>query len=359
MKLRTPLLGLPLLLACSSASSSSDAKTDADYQAAAVTGMHDALAADIDVLLASAKRLQDAAPTPAGRGWDAQQDAVAIASMRSAWRDCRVAYEHVEGALAPIFPDIDASIDARYDDLLATLGGKGDANLMDDQGVTGMHAIERILYAPTIRKEVTNFEQTLPGYALAAFPRTEAEALSFKTKLVGKLIADVTRLRAEWQPASIDIGVAFQGLIALMNEQREKVNKAATGEEESRYADMTLFDLRNNLDGTAKVYAIFQPWIRSKSGTSTASSGAAADASIQDGFGKLGAFYGGLPGDAVPAPPTTWSSLHPTQADLETPFGQLFTSVTTAVSPTQSGSIVFEMNAVASLLGFPEFKEGG
>jgi hypothetical protein len=47
----------------------------------------------------------------------------------------------------------------------------------------------------------------------------------------------------------------------------------------------------------------------------------------------------------------------PTAADLATPFGTLWASVHQAVDPTTQGSVVFEMNAVAVELGFPEFVE--
>jgi iron uptake system component EfeO len=278
--------------------------------------------------------------------------------MRSAWRDCRVAYEHVEGALAPIFPDLDTSLDARYDDFLATLNGAGDPDAFDDQGVTGMHAIERILYADQISARVVAFEATLPGYAPASFPTTAEQAAEFKTKLVQRLIDDATKLQSEWQPAAIDVGVAFQGLVSLMNEQREKVNKAATGEEESRYAQMTLFDLRNNLDGTAKIYLLFQPWLTATTGAAPSSDGPTCDRAIRAGFDGLHALYASYGGDAVPAPPATWSSLTPSPADLAGPFGTLWSAVQKAVDPATTGSVVDEMNDAARVLGFPQFVEG-
>src|SRR5262249_10645694 len=213
-----------------------------------------------------------------------------------------VAYEHFEGAVAPIFFDVDFAIDARYDDYLAALGAGGDTDLFDDQGATGMHSIERILYAPGIRQSVIDFESSLPGYQPARFPETEAEAIAFKTKLCQKLVDDVANLKAMWTPAAIDLGAAFQGLIALMNEQREKVNKAATGEEESRYADITLFDLRNNLEGTEQVYALFRPWAMTKP------DGAAADAQVMAGLAALHTLYDGYGGDGIPEPPESWSS---------------------------------------------------
>ena len=222
-------------------------KSDADYKAEVVAAMHDSISVDLEALVQASIDLQTAAPTHA---WNATNDANAITMMQAAWKRTRVAYEHVEGATAPIFADLDGSMDERYDAYLSDLGAVGDQELFDDKGVTGMHGIERILYSATIRPEVITFESPLPGYKAAAYPKTDGEAMSFKTVLVQKLIDDAKSLRDQWQPAAIDIGAAYQGLVGLMNEQKEKVNKAATGEEESRYARTTLFDLRNNLDGT-------------------------------------------------------------------------------------------------------------
>src|SRR5262249_2229452 len=129
----------------------------------------------------------------------------------------------MKNAVAPIFPDTDAAIDARYDDFLTALGGAGDRDLFDDQGVTGMHGIERILFSDRIPAKAVDFEKTLPGYVPAAFPSTAAEAAEFKNELAQRMVDDVVALQSAWQPAAIDIGAAFQGLVSLMNEQREKV----------------------------------------------------------------------------------------------------------------------------------------
>jgi iron uptake system component EfeO len=322
-------------------------KSNADYKAEVVASMHDSISTDLTSLVQATTDLQTAAPTHA---WSATADASAIAMMQDAWKRTRTAYEHVEGATAPIFGDLDVSMDERYDGFLADLAPTGDQDLFDDQGVTGMHAIERILYAATIRPEVITFERGLPGYKAAAFPQTDAEAMAFKTVLVQKLITDATSLHDQWRPAAIDIGAAYQGLVGLMNEQKEKVNLAATGEEESRYANLTLFDLRNNLEGIRKVYEGFRGWIKAKDGSE-------ADGMIQDRFTALDALYTSNPGDALPAVPASWSSDHPTPADLATPFGMLWKTVRGAVDPSSDGSVVFEMNAIAGLLGFPEFVE--
>jgi len=345
------LAALPLFVAAGCSSSPADTeKKDADYQKEIATGMQSAIAVEIDAWLASSKSLCEAAPTPQGRGWDAKLDADAIAAMKAAWGKARTSYEHIEGAVAPLFPELDAATDARYDDFLSELGDKGDANLFDDQGVTGMHGIERILFSDSTPTEVTDFEKPLLGYVAAAYPATEAEAASFKGKLCGQLVVDITSLRDQWKTAKLDIGAAFQGLISLMNEQHEKVNKASTGQEESRYSRHTLGDLHANLQGTETIYALFQPWIQSKDG------GAASDKGITAGFKELHVAYDANPGDTIPSPPATWSAT-PSEADLATPFGKLFQAVTVAVDPMRDGSVVFEMNEAAGVVGLPGFTE--
>lgn len=340
---------LSLLAAGCSDETTPEGKTDAEYQKEIADGMQASIAGEIDTWRATAKTLCDAAPAPTGRGWDAKLDADAITAMKAAWKTARVHYEHIEGAVAPLFPELDAATDARYDDFLSELGAVGDPDLFDGEGVTGMHAVERILYSDGIPAEVTAFESKLPGYVAAAYPATEAEAASFKTKLCAQLVTDITTLQEQWKPAKLDIGAAFQGLISLMNEQHEKVNKASTGQEESRYSRMTLADIHSNLDGTEKIYALFQPWILSKDG-------AAADKGITDGFKTLHVAYDANPGDTIPSPPATWSAT-PTEADLATPFGKLFQAVSVAVDPARDGSVVFEMNEAAGIMGLPGFEE--
>jgi iron uptake system component EfeO len=344
---------LALLLAapaCSNADSA-DTGADATFQQDVVKGMHDALLTDVQALHAAAVDLQAAAPAPSGRGWNATQDAAAITAMTNAWLSARTSYERTEGALAPLFPDTDAAIDARYEDFLE---GKpnGDQDLFDSEGVTGMHAVERILFANQTPATVIEVESSLPGYRAAAWPATEAEARAFKNELCDQLVKDTKDLADQWQQQqTFDLAGAFNGLISLMNEQREKVNKAASQEEESRYAQRTLADLRDNLAGTKRIYALFQTWLMSKS------RGAAIDADIEASFASLDATYKSFSGDALPEPSATWSAEKPSAADLQTPFGKLYSAVNQAVDPNVSGSAVDGMNRAASALGFPELVE--
>jgi iron uptake system component EfeO len=336
-------------------SSSADGKTDADYRTEVTNGMHDSLALEIADWKKAATDLESYAPTPSGRGWDAALDAQAIADMKEAWKRVRDAYEHIEGAIGPLFPEIDFATDARYDDFLTELHGKGDDNPFDGEGITGQHAIERILYADSVPGYVVNFESKLLGYQAARFPLTETEASNFKNQLCARLISDIASLQQDWQPAKIDVRGVYRGLVSLMSEQGEKVNKAATQEEESRYAQRTLADLRANLDGTDKIYRLFQLWIVNKSDADPQMSGPAVDKNIQAGFDGMRVVYGSTQGDAIPQPPPAWSSIQPTKEDLESPFGKLFTAVTDAVDPEKDGSVVQQMNDAAKLLGIAVF----
>jgi iron uptake system component EfeO len=252
LQVTTTFLAYLILTGCSSRTSTFS-KSDAEYKAEVVQGMHDELLGKLSDLATAARDLQSAAPVASGRGRDTTQDASAIASMKSAWLRARAAHERVEGAIAPLFPDVDAEIDARYDDFLATLSPSGDTNPFDEKGATGMHAIERILYSDVTPTRVVQFESVLIGYVPSAFPTSEAQSSEFKSKLCAKLVNDAEGLRDAWQAASnYDLDAAFQGLIALMDEQREKVDKASTNEEESRYAQTTMRDARDNLAGRAR-----------------------------------------------------------------------------------------------------------
>jgi iron uptake system component EfeO len=344
------MIAIPLLsaLAALDALAACGDKTDAEYRAEVVAAMHDSVGADLADLVQAGRELQTAAPDHA---WSATTDAAAITAMRTAWLRARVAYEHIEGATAHIFRDLDTTLDARYDDYLDELAPEGDPDPFDDTGVTGMHGVERILFAPDVRPQVIVFERDLPGYLPPSYPQTNEQALAFKNLLVKRMIDDASSLHDQWQPAAIDLAVAFRGLVGLMEEQQDKVDLASTGREESRYANVTLFDLRNNLDGTKQVYELFRSWIRSKAG------GDQPDAAIEARLSALAALYASTPGDALPPVPGDWRPDQPTSANLATPFGALWKTVRESVDPDRDDSVVAEMDQIATLLGFPELAE--
>lgn len=311
--------------------------------------MHKLLLGDVQKVLQGARDLQAAAPATAGRGWDATADAGAIDAMKAAWTRMRAAWEGSEGVLAPLFGELDEVLDGRYEAFLTPLAPTGDTNLFDGEGVTGMHAIERILFAPTTPASVVQQEAQLAGYAPAAWPATAEQAATFKNGLCARLITDAQTLVDAWRPRAIDLPGVFEGITALMSEQEEKVSLAAEHIEESRYAQRTMGDLRDNLAGTRAVYGLFVPWLNAKD------NGISIDDGVQNAFDRLAQTYSLVVGDAIPPPPSEWNSMVPTADDQRSEFGMLYLAVVQEVDPSRTGSAVFGMNRVARMLALPEF----
>src|SRR6202007_681278 len=101
----------------------------------------------------------------------------------------------------------------------------------DDQGVTGIHGIERILWSDSIPQRVLTFESMLDGYKAAAFPTSQQEASDFKDKLCKRLVDDVETMRSQFAPLALDTQTAYRGIIGSMNEQIEKATLPAGGGE--------------------------------------------------------------------------------------------------------------------------------
>ncbi len=288
----------------------------------------------------------NAAPSGTASGWSASADRAAIEQMKSEWKKHRPMYERVEGAIAILFPELDVSFDERYDGFVETAP---DTDLFDDQGVTGNHAIERILWSDATPTMVKQFEAGLGNrYVEARFPQTAGEAQAFKEKLCARFVNDAARMRDDMKPLALDTSSAFRGVVGSIEEQVEKADRAATGEEESRYSQITLADMRANLEGGQKTYEAFAPWLL------TTANGKDLDARIRAGFARLQSAYDAISGDALPPVPSTWSSQNPSAADQATPFGVLFMRIRAEADPKTAGSLVSDMNLAADALGIPQ-----
>ncbi len=332
---------LLLLLACTT---TNDDDPPVDLEVQAILDVKAYTAHELDGLAAAAVALQLGAPAPDADGWGAGE----TLDMERAWTDARMAYERVEGAIAALFPELDAATDGRYDGFIAE---GPDADLFDGDHVTGVHAIERIVWADRHPALVVAFESSLPDYTPAAFPADATQAGAFKDALCQRLVDDTTDMRDQFEPLALDAPAAFRGVIGSMAEQYEKVALANSGEDESRYAQHTLGDMRANLEGGHGIYTAFLPWLVSLDG------GEALDAEIMAGFGRLATGYAALDGNAIPEVPATWNPDAPSEADLATPYGQLFTLLSTEADPTIAGSLAERMTAAAELLGIPQLPE--
>ncbi len=302
---------------------------------------------NLDALASAAAEVCAAAPAKA---WSAATDAAAIEKMKAAWKKARPAYEHTEGAIAVLYPETDVSIDERYDGFLERTT---DTTLFDDQGVTGNHAIERILWAGSHPAFVVSFERESLGgkYLEAKWPATDTEAASFKSKLCARWARETAQIRDDFSPLALDPASAYRGVIGSMAEQLEKVKKAASGEEESRYAQFTLNDMRANLEAGKVTWSAFKPWLLTKT------NGVKVVAEIDAAFDRMDTLYAQSPGDSIPQPPATWSSVHPGSADTQTPFGKLFMGLSAEANESTDGSLVFELSESAAMLGIPQLPQ--
>lgn len=313
-----------------------------DPEGETIAAVKDYVTDELGALASSAGSICEAAPAPAADGWSAAADGAAIDASRAAWHDTRAHYERIEGAIAVLFPDLDVSTDQRYDGFLAE---GPDDDPFDAEGVVGVHAIERILWADAIPSYVVAFESGLPGYVPAAFPATEAQAIGYRDALCARLVTDTEEMSTRFAPLALDLAAAYGGVVGSMGEQVEKVSLATTGEEESRYAQHTAADMRANLEGGLAIYRTFAPWIREQDG------GPAADAAVEDGFARMTAALDAIPGDAIPAVPEAWNPDAPAPSDLETPYGALWSVVGAESDPESADSLVSAMVDAAALLG--------
>jgi iron uptake system component EfeO len=338
-----PVLGLLALPAA--ACGGNETKTPEE---SALLSVKQEITTNLADLARASAALRAAAPAPDADGWNATSDAAAVSAMKAEWKKARIAYERVEGAIAVLFSEYDRSTDERYDGFIEEAA---DDNLFDGTGVTGVHAIERILWADSHPPLVVAFEAALPRYSVARFPTTQAEASAFKEGLTKKLEDDAATMRDTFMPLALDPASAFRGVIGSIAEQLEKVMLASTGEDESRYAQHTLADMRANLDGGKKTYLAFQPWLMGQTG------GAAIDADIMAGFGRVETRYAALGGEALPAVPVGFNPDAPTAEQLATPYGMLFALLTTESDPDNAESLVSKMTAAADALAIPALPE--
>lgn len=319
-------------------------RTDATVQREVVLAVKRSITEDLAELVSAARGIRSSAPAPDADGWSATADAAAVTAMRGHWVRARRAYERIEGAIAVLFPDLDVSTDQRYDAFLNDeIATHADADLFDGEGVTGMHAIERILWAGSHPARVVTFEMGVSGYVPAAFPTDAAQATRFRDGLAARLVTDLEQMQRDFAPLALDTPAAFRGVIGSIQEQVEKVERAATAEEESRYAQVTLLDMRANLDGAKRTWTAFRPWVLFRNG-------AALAGRIDARFAALQAQYDAIQGDALPAVPDGWNPDMPAATHLATPYGRLRTALAEDSDPMRAGSLVAEMNAAADLL---------
>lgn len=323
---------------------------DGDPAVAAIDAVKAYVDGELVGLHSAAVALQAAAPDADADGWNSTDDAAAVAAMKAEWKNARVSYERVEGAIAVLFPNLDAATDERYDGFIAEAA---DDNLFDGAGVTGVHGIERILFSDVIPAQVITFEEGLgANYVAARFPQTQTEASDYKAGLTQQLVDDTQQMNDEFGPVALALETAYRGVLGSMEEQFEKVSLAGTGEDESRYAQHTLGDMRANLEGGKDIFAAFEDLFASKG-----EEGVAQYETILAGFARAQAKLDAIAGDAIPAVPATWNPDAPSAADAATPYGELYLFFAAEVDPDNADGFVAAFLAGGDLLEIPQLPE--
>lgn len=332
-------LAVSLSLGCGA-----DPTPASDVRTQALSATKAAITSDLHTLTVAVTALRAAAPAPDADGWSATADATAVAEMRRQLLIARDAYERIEGAIAQLFPDLDVSMDQRYDYFVELAA---DTNMFDGQGATGLHSIERILWADAHPAHVVRFEMGLRNYTQAQFPRTMAEATAFRDGLLTRMVTDAAQLEMDFAPINLDTPASFRGVIGSMEEQVEKIDKAASGEEESRYAQTTLRDMVANLEGGRRTFAAFRPWLESRP------NGPALATQIETHLTSLSTYYAMLNSQAIPPVPDGYNPEMPSAEHQMTPYGRLRTRVEQDADPMGATSLVTLMNQAADIMAIP------
>lgn len=295
--------------------------------------------ARVDDLAQAVGALCEAAPADAA-GW---RDAARRDAMRARWGEARNAYERVEGAVAILFPEIDQRVDGRYEHAVEL---SPDPDPFDGRGFTGMHAVERVLWADSISPETRRFEEALRGYVPPRAPSTDAEAARFRDGLCARLVADVGTMRAQLGPLALDHQTAWRGVQGSIEEQVEKVALGATGQDESRYAGRTLADMRANLASSRAILDAYAPLIAAHP---EAAAHARAVASRLD---ALELAYGVTP-DGLPPVPEGFDPDAPSPAHAATPYGRLHALLARESDPDRDGTIAHHLREAGLAMGIP------
>lgn len=276
-------------------------------------------------------------------------EGIDLGERRARWRDARLHYERIEGAIAVLFPETDADVDDRYEHV-AELRADGDP--FDGEGFVGMHAIERVLFGPEVfarepPSEVARFESALIHFAppVALDDTTRAR---FESGLCARLVRDLRGMEETLDPVALDPSTAWRGVLGSIEEQAEKVRLGTTGQSESRYAGHTLADMRGNLEGGRAVLEAFATEIEGLP------EGPERLRRLREGFARLDEAYRASPGDDLPAVPPGFDPDRPRAEDRDTPYGRLFVLLGHESDPEAHQSLAYEIRATGRAMGIAE-----
>ncbi len=279
---------------------------------------------------------------PRGHAWLQESDKAALLAMRAAWKSAHAEALAVGVPLEYIFPAQAQHLDRSWEREALTLMGMPDPNPFDDQGVVGLHAIERVLWGPESSGEVLAFERKDAAYFPALAPATAADADDFANLLVGKVRAHA----AAWLKVSPALGYDQGFVVKSITDEvagafRTVITAASPGESESRYSRSTALALGQQISAVGDLWTLLRPTLPK---TSKATDIAAVDMA----YARLVALRPAPGADELPLAPPTWNPFHATPEDLASPYGKLYVAMEREALGIDPGSF---LQALKSAVG--------
>lgn len=238
-------------------------------------------------------------------GWDALRDREVIAAMRVAWLRASLAQFRAEGTADLLNVQGSAT---NSDDFLvpgvfratyyeAAIAEHPDPDPFDALGFVGAMAVERILYADTIRREMVVYELALPGALEPSFPRDAMQSTRFCNDLVGDWVAELNAKAARWQaedPSAWTIDQQLRLGQRVWPSEGEAFDGMCQGKGPAIYSGTELQHLRARLDSRTRNLELQRTWIEA------VPAGREVLAELYGAQSRVMMVYDQLPGQALP-----------------------------------------------------------
>jgi iron uptake system component EfeO len=256
-------------------------------------------------------------------------DDASLTAMRNAWLETRARYCNVEAAIDMLAPSTLA------DTYEQDIHDARDENPFDNVGFSGLHGIERILWANLTLDATKAYEEQLFGYSNARFPEIEQEADDLRNKMIAEANARIVEATALIAQSVVNLTFAGTFTHRSITAQFTKVDTPQKGADASRYSRSTLADMRSNLAGARAIYTTFASRLPSDTA-----------AAIEARFAAIDTQYASIAGDALPDRPEDFDSSHPSNDA----YGQLYALLAHEVDSSDPSSLVSLIDAAVSAL---------
>jgi len=160
--------------------------------------------------------------------------------MKGAWQRGRAAWERSEGVLAALFPDLDQSMDARYEDFSDARAARAQWD-PDRSTAAESRALQHRAHRVPARHSghpSSRAEATLAGAQPAAWPRPRGSG-AVQQGLVGRWSVIHSPWSDAWAPDAVDLHARVRRAHWADERASREVSLAGLQLDESRYSQRT------------------------------------------------------------------------------------------------------------------------